>query len=580
MVLRSIKQFTQLALRYPWLIGFTILLLAIEAVLTGLSVISIAPVADIVLGHVGDDSTEITKWIMTVFNGLDLEFNLITASALAFLVLVALNAMTVFVRWSTLKMRASVVKGLTIDSMQVIYRSTWTYFANTTKGDLINTYANEVNNAGNAFQALALIVANVVRIFSFLVVPIFIAPYLVVICILGTVSVMVPFTLLGKWSYRYGRGYVSAANRYTSLLKEFLEGAREIIAFGQVKKAIGTIGETYDDYANTRVRSATFGYSASQMYEPAGFLVVLVVLGAAHSQNIHITSMAVVLWGIVRTMSPLKQILHLKHQLDNSLPSLEQIQSQQREAARYSRRDGSGSLSATPHQITFDNVYFGYDDKKCVVNGASFEIAAGERIVIAGESGSGKSTIIDLLLGLQLPDRGVVKIGGVDIKQINSPEWREQIGVVVQKSILFDMTIGDNLKWLKPNAEEDELWSVLRVVEAAGFVSTLPSGLQTEIGEAGMRLSGGQSQRLSIARAILRKPKLLVLDEATSALDVETEARVLDSVLEYLVDSTIILVTHRPQLYSKADRVIYFQNGYPVDETNSSLRTGRLETGA
>jgi ATP-binding cassette subfamily C protein len=197
------------------------------------------------------------------------------------------------------------------------------------------------------------------------------------------------------------------------------------------------------------------------------------------------------------------------------------------------------------------------------LHSVSLSIPAGKTSAIVGASGAGKSTVADMLLGLIIPDAGTVSIDGRPLDESHLKSWREQIAYVAQDTFLFNDTVRFNLDWAAPGATEREMNDALASA-AADFVSALPSGLDTVIGERGVRLSGGERQRLSLARALLRHPRVLILDEATSSLDSENEERIFRAIQRLHGEMTIVIITHRLSTIRSADVIHVLDAGRVV----------------
>lgn len=213
-------------------------------------------------------------------------------------------------------------------------------------------------------------------------------------------------------------------------------------------------------------------------------------------------------------------------------------------------------------RITFDNVQFAYPDGRQALNKVALTIKPQTTVAFVGPSGSGKSTIFNLLEGFYQPTHGQVKIGEVDLKQVNLVAWRQQLGLVDQNSVAITGTIRDNLTYgLTKRYSDEQLWQVLELANAREFVQQMPQKLATPVGEQGMNLSGGQRQRLAIARVFLRNPKLLLLDEATASLDLESEKLIQQSLQQLMVGRTTLIIAHRLNTITQADQIYFIKNG-------------------
>ncbi len=223
------------------------------------------------------------------------------------------------------------------------------------------------------------------------------------------------------------------------------------------------------------------------------------------------------------------------------------------------------SLIISDGEIAFDNVVFGYDDDRTILRGVSFNVPAGATLAIVGPSGAGKSTIARLLYRFYDPISGSITIDGQDIAKVTQSSLRGAIGIVPQDTVLFNDSIGYNIAYGRPaeqaEATEDEIMAAVRGAAIDGFIALLPQGLNTEVGERGLKLSGGEKQRVAIARTLLKNPPILILDEATSALDSRTEAAIqgtLDSISE---KRTTLIIAHRLSTITHADEIVVLEQG-------------------
>ncbi len=211
--------------------------------------------------------------------------------------------------------------------------------------------------------------------------------------------------------------------------------------------------------------------------------------------------------------------------------------------------------------VHYENVWFEYEPGQPVIKGVNLEVKAGEMVAFVGQSGSGKTTMINLLQRHYDVTGGRITIDGYDLRDVQLKSLRRQIGVVIQETILFNTTIRENIRYGRLEATDAEVEEAARAANIAHVIEALPHGYETRIGEDGIKLSGGEKQRLAIARAILSDPRILILDEATSALDSETEALIQEALDRLMAGRTSFVVAHRLSTIVKADKIVVMEKG-------------------
>lgn len=216
--------------------------------------------------------------------------------------------------------------------------------------------------------------------------------------------------------------------------------------------------------------------------------------------------------------------------------------------------------------IIFDRVSFAYEEGKEVVKEISFKAPAGSVTALVGTSGSGKTTIAGLAASFLNPDSGVITVDGYDLQKISLESYRSQLGVVLQDDFLFEGTIRENILFPRPDATEEQLQQAVLAAHVQEFTDRFESGLDTLIGERGVKLSGGQRQRIAIARAILANPRILILDEATSNLDTESETLIQASLKELMKGRTTFVIAHRLSTIRQADQILVIENGHILEQ--------------
>ena len=230
------------------------------------------------------------------------------------------------------------------------------------------------------------------------------------------------------------------------------------------------------------------------------------------------------------------------------------------------RDDGQHHVSDIQGEVSFENLSYHYpNEEKLVVKNFNLQVRAGERIAVVGASGSGKSTLMNLIIGLLAPTEGQILIDGIPMQDIPSRDYRRFISVVPQNSILFSASLRDNITYGMKSYTDEELQKAIRDANVEEFLPQLSNGIDSIVGEYGDKLSGGQKQRICIARALIRKPKILILDEATSSLDNVSEYHVQQAIDRLVDERTTFIVAHRLSTIRNADRIVVMDDGEMVE---------------
>lgn len=357
----------------------------------------------------------------------------------------------------------------------------------------------------------------------------------------------------------------------TSITTEMFATAAEQLGGLKTAKSYGNEGRHLSLFLDigTRLNQSRIGltqaFASLRWQMTVGSVVALSVIlylavGVFHLPTASILLLLFIFSRLVPRLVSLQQTMQ---EILSTLPALETIETLIVKCESSPERSKVAQSAITlGRDIEIRDLVFAYDDANTPqLSNVTLTIPAGKTTAIVGASGAGKSTLADILLGLISPRSGAVLIDGVPLDDSSVASWRSQIGYVPQDTFLFNDTVRFNLDWAAHGASELEMLAALASASADEFVSRLPMGLDTVIGERGVRLSGGEKQRLSLARALLRRPKVLILDEATSALDSENEERIFRAILELHGEMTIVVITHRLSTVRNADVIHVLDNG-------------------
>src|SRR5918996_216606 len=277
---------------------------------------------------------------------------------------------------------------------------------------------------------------------------------------------------------------------------------------------------------------------------------------------------------LLQLVRPMERLGQLYRSIKQSLVDLEQLRALLEERPEVVDRPGASSLRPGPGAIAFERVSFHYGAGRGTLEDVSFTVAPGRKVAIVGPTGAGKSSIARLLFRFYDPSAGRILIDGQDISQLTQASVRAAIAVVPQEAVLFNDTIGENIALARPEARPAEIDAAAAAAALKGFIDTLPDGYATLVGERGLKLSGGEKQRLAIARAILKRPRILIFDEATSALDSATEQAVQANLAAISEHTTTIVIAHRLSTIVTADEILVLDRGRIVERGDHATLVG------
>jgi len=268
---------------------------------------------------------------------------------------------------------------------------------------------------------------------------------------------------------------------------------------------------------------------------------------------------------LLQLSSPLFFLGMMYREVKQSITNMERLFGLLDERADVQDREGAAPLVAHRPRVSFEGVRFGYDPRRGILHGVDFEIPPGGTVAVVGHSGSGKSTLARLLYRFYDVDAGHIRVDGRDLRDITQKSLRSAIGIVPQDTVLFNDTILYNIQYGRPEADRGEVEAAARAAHIHDFIVTLPDGYETQVGERGLKLSGGEKQRVAIARALLKNPAILIFDEATSALDSESEKAIQAELDRIQVGRTTLVIAHRLSTVMGADQILVMDGGRIVE---------------
>jgi ATP-binding cassette subfamily C protein len=480
---------------------------------------------------------------------------------------------------------ADIVAGITRDMrirlIRALLGARWSYFVRQPVGRLAFAIGPEADAAGQCFENLSSLIASLLQVALFITVAALLSWQLLLIALGVALVTGVWFGGLVRHGRQLAKEQRQRLRQRAARFTDALIGIKPIRAMGRTERFAAVFEQEARDTAVTARPPVLSGEYSADLQEPViGIVLALGFYVAITQLQLHVTDLLVMSILMMKTISALLPMQRLgqrfiqSHDQYRSLCQLLRVTNDAREVA----------LGRTPpvleRSIRFEDVTFGYDGGPPVLRHLHLEIPTGQITAIVGPSGVGKSTIVDLLVGLYAPERGAIRVDGTDLRELDLAAWRRGIGYVPQEVLLFHDTIERNVTLYEDGVPAAD---VVEALQAAGLwdaVSRMPQGIETVVGERGNRLSGGQRQRVSIARALLHKPRLLILDEATTGLDPDTERAICAHVrgLAERTGLTVLAVSHQPAWQQAAHVVYRIADGGAVVAASGAAAGPRLVT--
>lgn len=548
-----------------------------------LGMVLVSPVLEVLFGN-GEKVTQLPKYTglveitgyakKTLFyyvSKLDASDALLLTISLVIITFLLKNLFNFLGLQHLMKLKTGVLRDLRDKMYSKIVELPVSYYSEKRKGDVMARMLGDVNEVQNSFFAiLELIVKEPLTIVFSLI-------FMFSISWKLTLFVFIFIPISGLLISKIGKSLKGQSVRaqqengfLISIVEETLSGLKVVKAFNSEGyfKNIFT-GSTDRLYTLTN-KIGKKNNLASPLSEFMGIVVISVLL--FYGGNLVLVdhslkgSLFIAYIGLAyNILTPAKAISKATYQVKNGIAAAERVFEVMETPNVIADRKGAENINTFEKGISIKNVTFAYNDHP-VLTDFSLEIPKGKTVALVGQSGSGKSTIANLLLRFYDIEEGSISIDGHELKDVTLQSLREQFGLVTQDSIMFNGSIADNLRIGKHNATEEEIYNALKIANALEFVERLPEGIETNIGDSGSKLSGGQRQRLSIARAVLKNPPIMILDEATSALDTESERLVQVALDNMMQNRTSVVIAHRLSTIQKADVIVVMKHGKIVEQ--------------
>ncbi|KAF0224945.1 MAG: ATP-binding cassette subfamily B [Rhodospirillaceae bacterium] len=382
----------------------------------------------------------------------------------------------------------------------------------------------------------------------------------------GTIAIYIAYTLgVTEWRTKFRRAMNETDQQASTKAIDSLLNFETVKYFGNEAHEAARYDQSLARYEQAAVKSkvslAMLNMGQGAIIAVGLTAVMLMAADGVANGSLTLGDFVLVNAYLVQLYLPLNFLGFVYREIKQSLTDMEAMFRLLGENAEITDNDDAQELRVSGGAVRFDDVHFAYDPARPILNGIGFTVPAGQSVAIVGPSGAGKSTLSRLLFRFYDVTGGAIAIDGQDIRTVTQSSLRAAIGIVPQDTVLFNDTIRYNIAYGRPGASQDEIEQAARLARIHDFVTSLPEGYDTRVGERGLKLSGGEKQRVAIARTILKAPAILLFDEATSALDTHTEKEIQASLREVSKDRTTIVIAHRLSTVVDADEIIVLDKG-------------------
>ena len=457
------------------------------------------------------------------------------------------------------------------DITEKVNRMPMDYFDTKPVGEVLSRVTNDVDTLGQSLnQSATQLITSVTTLIGVLVMMLSISPLMTVVALLILPISVGLISFVMKHSQKYFSGQQEYLGNVNGQVEEVYSGHNVIKAFNKEDDVIREFDRTNDKLYESAWKSQFFSGMMMPVMQFVGNLgyVGVAILGGflAIKKTIEVGDIQSFIQYVRNFTQPIQQVAQVTNMLQLAAASSERVFEFLEEKEEDQTVEHPVSVEGLHGNVQFENVHFGYNPEKIIINDFSANVKEGQKIAIVGPTGAGKTTMIKLLMRFYDVNSGSIKIDGHDVRDFNRSELREMFGMVLQDTWLFHGTIMDNIRYGKLDATEEEVIQAAKAAHVHRFVQTLPGGYQMEINEEATNISQGQKQLLTIARAILADPKILILDEATSSVDTRTEVRIQKAMDNLMKGRTSFVIAHRLSTIRDADLILVMKDGDIIEQ--------------
>lgn len=548
--------------RFGWRCPTLVALIVAAGLLEGLAISLLLPLLSVLRISGSEESNQVFSSVFHLL-GLKVTFASV-ASLMGALVLLQSAAVLGHSRLSSM-VQSKYLRVTRQEIFSHIMQADWPFLMNRSAGALINSVTIEPIHAASAVNTIVQLTSALAAAAIFVGIAVALSWQLTLILLLCAGLIATLLHPILHQSQVLGRELSSERSHVFGWLNEVFNGVKLIKATAAEERVAERFERLEEKLERINRRVHFQPYLLRVVFEASGLLLLLLLLALATailSIGGGIVITIVVLF--IRLYPRLGNVQQLFQQLLLNLPAVEKLDALNEELARVKEHTERKRTPLSAGDIDIVDLHLNYDNRP-ILRGINLRLAVGRHYAFVGPSGAGKTSLVDCLLGLVHYTKGEIRVGQVPIKEVGLANWRSSVGYVTQETILFNMSIRDNIAWSNVNASQEEIESAARRANAHDFIVNTAKGYDTVIGDRGLTLSGGQRQRIGLARALLGDRVLLVLDEATSALDTDAEESILEAICDLRGRMTVVVIAHRLSTVRFCDQIVLLDQGSVVE---------------
>ena len=533
----------------------------LQTFLSALSIFSIGPIVDFLINDNNNKQSFIGDSFQVFFGYFNIEYKLSSLIIFFASLTILVSLINILIYYIILRIKYKVLQSLLNEFLKDILNTNYSFFLNIQSGKLINTFNNEISKIGDSFGSITRIFSYSVQFFVFLIIPILISIKLTVVFLISIFIMAIPIFFFRKNSYNLGKINTETANQYVTTIYETINSIKTVLINSLQIKMINRFNKSFFKHVTVTIKYQSLINAIPHLFTPISVIATLITLYYASVNNYSYAELIMIIYSFNRLAPFISQILKEKSSIDAFIPAFEQLTNIKNQSELFSENKNNKIFPDEFNNLEIKNVKFNYNDNKFNFNKINLSFSNQAITAITGLSGSGKTTITDLIIGLIKPKEGSIELNNFNLNIIDIDRYRKNIGYVSQETELFNLSIKDNFLLFYPDINDDDINQACLKANIFDFINSLPKKLDTIVGDKGTNLSGGQKQRIAIARALAGNPMMLILDEPTSALDKISEEFIINTIQKIKEDTIVIVITHSEILLKSSNKMYFIDEG-------------------